>query len=167
MKAEGVLYTDGHDVTVTYSGIHVKKRWYALSGITKHGVSMLSPLRFPFVIMLIVGVMLSVLSATNLVPEPAKDWRIELLGVEHYAREVIFYFGSLMILLACLLMYFVPERYAVTITTAEGDKHLVVSKRREYINQIINALNEALLTRIKSGARRARTRYQDFLVSAR
>ena len=38
------------------------------------------------------------------------------------------------------------ERYAVRIATAEGEKNVVVSKRKEYISQIVDALNEAYRT---------------------
>ena len=37
----------------------------------------------------------------------------------------------------------VRERYAVRIATAEGEKNAVVSEKKEYITQIVDALNEA------------------------
>lgn len=166
MKTEGILYTDGHNVTVTYSTIQVKKKWYSLRGITKHSFSVLSPIRFQFVLMLIVGLILSIAGLMGFMPASARDWSITLVGVSISANELAFYSGIVMTLLACLLMLFVPERYALTITTAEGEKNVVVSKRKEYINQIINALNEAFLAHINTGVKKTHTR-QKYLVSAR
>lgn len=167
MKTESVLFTDGHDVTVTYSTILVKKKWYNLKGIIRHSFSILSPVRFPFVIMLIAGAILSIAGVLNFVPESVKNWNISLFGISIYANELFFYSGIVIVLSACLFMLFGPERYAVTITTAEGDKNVVVSNRKEYINQIINALNEAFLAHINSDVKKTRSRRQNFLVSSR
>jgi hypothetical protein len=166
MKTEGVLYTDGHNVTVTYSTIQVKKKWYSLRGITKHNFSILSPIRFHYVLMLIAGLILSIAGLMDLMPASARGWGITLIGIWISVNELAFYSGILVTLLACLLMLFVPERYAVTITTAEGEKNVVVSNRKEYIYQIICALNEAFLAHIDSGIKKTRAR-QKYLVSAR
>ena len=37
----------------------------------------------------------------------------------------------------------IRQRYAVRIATAEGEKDVVVSSRKEYIQQIVDALNRA------------------------
>ena len=42
-----ILYTDGHDVTVTDSFFQVKKTSYQLNGITKHDFLILHPDRLP------------------------------------------------------------------------------------------------------------------------
>ena len=68
MKAENVLYTDGHDVTVTESMFQVKKKWYHLSGITKHTFMILQPDRFPCVILLLLGGVLEIVGAANVIP---------------------------------------------------------------------------------------------------
>jgi len=36
------------------------------------------------------------------------------------------------------------NKYAVHITTAEGEKEPVVSTKKDYVNQIVSAINEAL-----------------------
>jgi len=46
-------------------------------------------------------------------------------------------------MLGLIVMVIVRERYAVRIATAEGEKNAVVSNKKEYIAQIVNALNEA------------------------
>ena len=46
-------------------------------------------------------------------------------------------------LIGIIVLAIVRERYAVRIATAEGEKNAVVSDKKEYISQIVNALNEA------------------------
>ena len=46
-------------------------------------------------------------------------------------------------LLGLLILAIVRERYAVRIATAEGEKNAVVSDKKEYIAQIVNALDDA------------------------
>jgi hypothetical protein len=59
----------------------------------------------------------------------------------------------------------IPVRYAVTITTADGEENVVVSSRKEHIHEIINALHIAFLAHMNSGGNKdARQKY---IVSAR
>ena len=60
---------------------------------------------------------------------------------------------------------YLGERYAVSITTAEGEKNVVISKRKEYITQIVHALNEAFFARIQGGQDKGSKR--EFTVSGR
>jgi hypothetical protein len=53
-----------------------------------------------------------------------------------------------------LVMLRLREKYAVRIYTAEGEKNVVVSASREYISQIIDALNRAFLDLVKSKSRK-------------
>lgn len=167
MKAEEILYTDGHEVTVTYSTILVKKKWYSLSSIKKHSLSIISPIRLPFIILLFAGFSMTMAGLTDFMPESANNnLNIMLSGILINFNELVLYAGIVVTLLASLLMLFVPLRYAVTITTAEGEKNLVVSKRKEHIRQIINALNIAILSNMNSGNNKTFNR-KNYMVSAR
>ncbi len=65
-------------------------------------------------------------------------------------------------------MFFTKERYAVSITTAEGERNVVVSDRKEYITQIVHALNEAFFAKFdNTGSSIKTTRKRDFIVSGR
>lgn len=167
MREEDILYTDGHDVIVTYSAIQVKKKGYTINGITKHGVSILSPVRVPFVILFLLGIALCIAGYMNLAPDAWRHWRITFSSFVFSVNEFAMYAGIVLAIVSGSLMLFLSERYAVTITTAEGEKNVVVSRHKEYINQIINALNEAFLVRVNSGWKSSRSRKQNFMVSAR
>ncbi len=52
--------------------------------------------------------------------------------------------GAGLALLGVVIMAIVKERYSVRIATAEGEKDAIVSTRKEYISQIVDALNRAV-----------------------
>jgi hypothetical protein len=51
--------------------------------------------------------------------------------------------GLALVVLGILLLLAARTRYAVRIGTAEGEKNAVVSQKREYIAQIVDALHRA------------------------
>ncbi len=161
MKTENVLYADGHDVTVTDSVLRVRKKWYDLDGISKHGFSILRPARLPGILLLIVGFILGVAGARNLVT------RI-IPGMENWAfdaNHISIVLGLLLLSIGAIATWSVGERYAVSITTSEGERHVVVSKRRDYVIQIVHALNGAFFLRVQGNSERSNR--QRFTVSSR
>src|SRR5258706_6625169 len=67
MMPEKVLYTDGHEVTVTDTFFRVKKALYYLSGITKHGLLIIHPYRGAPFLALLLGAMLITTGAMHLI----------------------------------------------------------------------------------------------------
>lgn len=165
MKSEGekVLYSDGSAVTVTESMIQVKKTDYRLEGITKYGLAILQPVRVPWVIVIVLGLGVSVAGVMKVVPQ---GW-----FVEGYLDDVLITGNLLAILLGMVLvltgigvLLSLSERYAVSITTAEGEQNVVVSKHKEYVTCIVNALNCAFFSKLKNeGDKRVR----EYTVSSR
>jgi hypothetical protein len=51
--------------------------------------------------------------------------------------------GASIAFIGVLLLGMIRQRYSVRISTAEGEKDVVVSSRKEYIQQIVDALNSA------------------------
>ncbi len=146
---EKVLYTDGSEVTVTESALQVKKKWYDLRAVSKYGLIILQPSRLPWLVILSMGIALLVLGITKQVPGgwmPAMYWG-DVLLTENLLTALS---GSLLALTSIGVMLTVTERYAVSITTEEGEQRVVVSRRKEYIACIIRALNNAFFAQIKS-----------------
>ena len=162
MKKENILYTDGHDVTVTESMFQVKKKWYHLSGITHHNFTILQPHRLPAVLLLVLGALMEVVGAANIVPA---EWLppVYVMNVLVTTNLVVMTVGVVFLLAGAIWMWSTKERYAVSITTAEGERNVVVSEKKEYITQIVHALNEAFFARITPSDGRKR----EFTVSGR
>lgn len=142
MIPDKVLYTDGRGITVTDSTFQVKKVLYRINGITKHGLLIVRPERLPGMLLLVVGFIVAVIGILNLIP-PSLIPDMQINDEYVTANTVAMWAGGAIALIGLLILAIVRERYAVRIATAEGEKNAVVSDRKEYIVQIVNALNEA------------------------
>jgi len=142
MIPDKVLYTDGHDVVITESTFQVRNKSYNLNGITKHGLLTLRPDRVPGILLFVLGVVISLCGILTAIPP---TWMNDLyingsyVGINTLATWV----GLGIALIGILITSLVKEKYAVRIATAEGEKNAVVSKEKEYVRQIVQALNEA------------------------
>ena len=136
-----ILYTDGRDIVVTPTTFQVKGTHYRLLGITKHGLSVMRAVRLPGVIIMILGIILAGAGFSNLFPAQ----QIAVNGELVTANKLFLWIGIGLLAFGVFLIVIVKDRYAVRIATAEGEKNAVVSKKREYIAQIINALNRAFM----------------------
>jgi hypothetical protein len=142
MIPDKVLYTDGRGITVTDSVLKVKSHSYRLNGISKHGLLVMRPDRVPGLLLLIVGFIVAVVGILNLIPSSfIPDMKINNELVT--ANVVAIWAGGALALIGVLILAITRERYAVRIATAEGEKNVVVSTQKEYVSQIVNALNEA------------------------
>ena len=60
--------------------------------------------------------------------------------------------GIVLILAGFIISLVMKEKYGVHIVTAEGERDVLVSERREYVSMVVEALNKALLNLMrKSG----------------
>ena len=142
MIQDRVLYTDGRHVTITDTIFQVNNMDYRLKGITKHGLHIIKPFRLPAVILLVLGVFLLVGSLLGMLPKDLLS-PMNIFGVTISGNAMILGIGAAIILVSILVIGLLRERYAVRIATAEGEKDVVVSRQKEYISQILNALNRA------------------------
>jgi hypothetical protein len=147
-----VIYTDGHDVTVTDSTLQVNKHEYKLNGVTKCALMVLRPNRAPGIILLILGLGLIVVGAMQLItPGTIPDVQISNQSVD--ANTIAIWAGAGLALIGILILGLLRERYSVRIATAEGEKDAVVSQKREYIGQIVDAINQAIsFVRTRAGS---------------
>jgi len=142
MMPENVLYTDGHEVTVTDTFFRVKRALYYLNGITKHGLLIIHPYRLGPFLSLVLGAMLITTGAMRLIPVRTIP-NIVLLSDEISANAIALGLGIALFVVGLLVLIFMRDRYAIRIATAEGEKNVLVSPRREYITQVVDALNNA------------------------
>ena len=136
------MYTDGHDVTITDTMFMVRNMSYRLIGITKHGLHIIKPHRLPGYLLFILGVILLICGILKLWPTNVVH-ATELFGFTLSGTAIILGTGAFLALVGILIIGLLRERYAVRIATAEGEKDVVVSNQKEYVNQIVSALNRA------------------------
>ncbi|HEU5146895.1 MAG TPA: DUF6232 family protein [Chryseosolibacter sp.] len=140
MTPDKVIYTDGRDVTVTDSTLKVKSTSYKLSGITNVMMRTIHPDRWPAVLLLLLGLVAAVLGFLNLVPA---DMSLRTDNGVVDSNTLAIWVGIALALVGILLLASMHDRYAVRIGTAEGEKNAVVSRKREYIAQIVDAIHNA------------------------
>jgi hypothetical protein len=155
MTQKKILYTDGHEVTVTDSFFQVKKTLYLLGGITNHGFLVIHPDRLPAFLMLIVGAMMITVGGLHMIPRSSIP-DVEFYTIELSANTLFMGIGLGFLVIASLLMGLMRNRYAVRIATAEGEKNVLVSRRKEYIEQIVEALNRAFFHFVPRGKKTSR-----------
>ena len=151
MTTERILYTDGHNVTVTESTFRVRKHFYRLDGITRHSFSIIRPSKLPGIFITGLGV-LAIAVGISAVSLPS-DFVLNIYSVTVGPNILFLIGGCILILSGSLLIGFVKEKYSVRIVTAEGEKHVLVSDRREYISMVVEALNKAFLNMIRKTGR--------------
>lgn len=162
-KEEQILYTDGHEVTVTESGLHVRSKWYSLSGITRHGLTVLPPMKVHGILLTAIGVLMAVAGGQQLFPGVIDNF----YGIEVSVSQLSLFSGLFLTSLGAWLLLSLGERYAVSITTAEGEKHVVVSRKREYVTMIVHALNDAFFAKLTEKDNKTTPATRQFQVSGR
>jgi len=143
MIPDKILYTDGHDVVVTDSTFQVRKTEYRLNGITKHGLLVLRADRLPGILIFTLGAVLALCGLLKLI-SPSMINDVLINGSYVSANTMALWIGLGLALIGIIVMAAVRERYAVRIATAEGEKNAIVSHKKEYIAQIVDALNKAI-----------------------
>ncbi len=140
MTPDKVIYTDGRDVTVTDSTLKVRNTSYKLSGITKLSFWTIRPERWPGVLLLLLGLAAAIFGFMNRVPA---DMSVQTDSGAISSNSLAIWIGLALIVLGIILLALARTRYAVRIGTAEGEKNAVVSPKREYIAQIVDAIHSA------------------------
>lgn len=135
-----VIYTDGHDVVVTDSTLKVKSTSYRLNGITKAAFWTIRPDRWPGVLLMLIGIIAAVCGYLGLMPA---DWSVQTKSGLLDGNFIALWAGAGLFVIGVLMLILSKERYAVRIGTAEGEKNAVVSTKREYIAQIVDAVHTA------------------------
>jgi hypothetical protein len=140
MTPDKIIYTDGHDVTVTDSTLKVKRQSYVLSGITKASFWTIRPDRWPAVLLILLGIIAAVCGYLGLIPAEVSMQSDS--GVIS-GNTLALWIGAGLFVIGLLVLILSRERYAVRIGTAEGEKNAIVSTKREYIAQIVDAVHTA------------------------
>ena len=140
MAPDKIIYTDGRDVTVTDSTLKVRKHSYMINGITKLSMWTIRPERWPGILLILLGLIALFFGWLGYVPSTmnlqTENWIID-------SNTLALWVGAGLLLIGILALALSRERYAVRISTAEGEKNAVVSHKREYIAQIVDAMNRA------------------------
>lgn len=70
-----------------------------------------------------------------------------LIGIPFLFAGNVFWIGLILIGLGILIVFNIKNEYTVRISTNAGEADSTISKDKEYIQKIVNALNDAMIHR--------------------
>ena len=146
---EKTVYTDGKKVTVTGYSLRVGKRLFPLEDLVKYGVARISPTRLPSIMFMSLGAAIAAVEYFRLIPDYVYYW-VPVVRVEGYEvpqNMLVFSTGVFLFFVGMVSLVVVPVRYAVRVTTNVGTMNVLVSRRRKYIEDIVDAITAALHVR--------------------
>lgn len=153
METHRVLYfTDGSDVIVSDSDFQVRNTSYPMKEIYSHRVAIVMPQRAPFTVLIVSGAFAFLCGAFDFLPITLSD-SISFFGVTILVNAVVMVLGIAVMLLGMTAMFYLRDKYVVKVSTRRGEKAVLISHKREYVNQINDALNHAHLDLMKSFGR--------------
>lgn len=147
-----VIYTDGHGVKITDSTFYVHRQQYSLDGIKEIKLLKMPSRKAPGIIMFIIGFALMLLGSLEALGDFAYTTAQNIVTVN--ADMVAIVAGVILVILAILVSIMTKSKYAVKITTAEGEKRPLESKNKEYVAHVVNALKRAYYKYIRRRERR-------------
>ena len=145
---DNVLYTDGHGIKVTTSNFFTGKTSYRIEGILNARMNLIRAHYAPAVLVLLLGIVALLAGALHLLPDSSMQ-TFYIMDILITANRIAIAAGALLLLAGLILLSVQHDRYSVHIVTAEGEKDPIVSEKKDYINQIVSALEYAL--KLKSG----------------
>jgi hypothetical protein len=127
-KPKETTYFQEGDVTITNARVIIANNTYSLSNITSVSMKPIQPnLIFPLII-LIAGF---------------------LLGLCGFANQSIGFlaFGSIGVIIGFAVMFLNKRKYGVRIGSASGESNALVSRDKDNIQKIVDAINTAIVER--------------------
>jgi len=127
-EKEVCFYSDETGVRITNARAIIGSTTYSMANITSVSLAVIRPKRAGPVWLLVLG------AIGGAVGFALSVWPVGAVG-------------ALMVVGAILILIFQKPRYAVEIGSASGRVSAVKSKKKEYIQCIVNAMNEAFIKR--------------------
>ncbi len=141
MNEEFVLYNDGQHVKITSHVFIVDSVKYLVKGIASVRMRLIRHYKYPPFIMLLLGIAGIIMGIIH----TFSNVKITFIGdFLISANKLSAGIGLLLALLSLLWLSVLNDKYAVIITTAEGDKNPITSTKKDYVSQIISVLKTAM-----------------------
>ena len=102
----------------------------------------------PALLLILIGFAGIMAGALHLIPDTAIQ-PFSVSGIVLTVNSLSIILGAVLFISGAILLAAQHDRYSVHIVTAEGEKDPVVSEKKDYVGQIVSALEYAL--RLRSG----------------
>jgi hypothetical protein len=135
---DSVIYTDGHGTRVTDHEFVTGDSTYSIEGIIDARINQVERAKLPAIFCMLIGLVLAGLGFMRRLDERELN-----MGSFSITPNMLAIVAGIILVLAAILMLSRNRKYAVHITTAEGEREPIISTRKDYIRQIVEALNNA------------------------
>jgi hypothetical protein len=140
---DSIIYTDGRDIKVTTREFITGETNYLIDGILNARSNIIRAKTGSAIILMIIGLLFVAGGYFHLFNNLQVDsMRIGTLSLT--PNRIAALAGAVLFLIGMFWIAISRNKYAVHITTAEGEKEPVVSTKKDYVNQIVSAINKAL-----------------------
>ena len=147
-----IIYTDGHGVKITDSTFYVHRQSYSLDGIKEIKLLKIPSRKAPGIILFVIGFILMLLGSLGSMEQVSFETARRIVVLD--ADMVAIVAGVLLVVTAIVVSILTKSKYAVKITTAEGEKRPLESRNREYVAHVVNSLKRAYYKYVRSRQRR-------------
>lgn len=128
MKEKVFFNFDG--ITVSNSRFIVRSQTYAMQSVTSVKPGIVEPKRGVAILFIFIGFLL-------------------LIGelLELYNPGVLIIAGAVAILIGLIAWYLEKPKYSVILNTSAGEHHALISEKKQDIEHVLQALNQAIVSR--------------------
>jgi hypothetical protein len=145
---DNVLYTDGHGIKVTTVNFSTGKATYRIDGILNAHMKLIRGRYAPALFAIVLGFAGIIAGALHLIPDQNMQ-PLSVAGMVLSLNTIAIILGAVLLAIGVIILSMQHDRYSVHIVTAEGEKDPIVSEKKDYVGQIVSALEYAL--RLRSG----------------
>ena len=137
------IYTDGHGIKVTDTEFYTGNSSYRIDGIINARMNLIKAALAPAITFILIGIIGIVTGFLHLYSNVSIDaFYIGYILIT--ANRIAIIIGAVFFITGVLWAVTLRDKYAVHIVTAEGEKDPIVSTKKDYVSQIVTALQEAL-----------------------
>ena len=140
---DNTIYTDGHRITVTNTGFYAGNASYNIDGIVSARMLLIKAAITPVILLILIGIAVMATGFLHVYSNVRMD-AFYFANILITANRLAIIVGFLLLLFGIIMNIMLRDKYAVHIVTAEGEKDPVISKKKEYVYQIVKALHKAL-----------------------
>ena len=140
---EGVIYTDGHGTKVTTHEFITGNTTYLIRGIMEARMNQIKTSIIPAVTLLVLGIIAVVAGFLHLL-NSEEVVQFQLGSSNMSLDQVAGIIGFIFIILGLVGLVLRHKKYSVHIRTAEGERDPLVSRKKDYVSQVVSAINTAV-----------------------
>ena len=142
MNDQPILFSDGRNVRVTDKELIVDSARYVLKSIARARIHFISHFKYPAYTIIAMGIAGIMMGAVKVFTNAAFE-ELYIGDFPITANRLSILIGAILFFLGAAWLYVLTDKYALVISTTDGERNPISSRRKKYIRQIVSAINSA------------------------